>query len=89
VFENLVWRRFRPKRAGVTGVWRKLCNEELHNHHQVLLGDKIKQDEISRAYVACLGHIRNVGKIMVIEPKEKRPCINRLQDDTKVYFEEI
>jgi hypothetical protein len=38
VFENRVLRRmFRPKRDGVTGGWRKLYNEELHNFtlHQV------------------------------------------------------
>jgi hypothetical protein len=32
VFENRVLRRiFGPKRDGVTGGWRKLPNEELHN----------------------------------------------------------
>jgi hypothetical protein len=32
VFENRVLRRiFGPKREGVTGGWRKLHNEELHN----------------------------------------------------------
>jgi hypothetical protein len=32
VFENRVPRRiFRPKRGEVTGAWRKLHNEELHN----------------------------------------------------------
>jgi hypothetical protein len=32
VFENRVLRRiFGPKRDGVTGGWRKLYNEELHN----------------------------------------------------------
>jgi hypothetical protein len=32
VFENRVLRRiFGPKMDGVTGVWRKLHNEELHN----------------------------------------------------------
>jgi hypothetical protein len=32
VFENRVLRRiFGPKRNGVTGGWRKLYNEELHN----------------------------------------------------------
>jgi hypothetical protein len=32
VFENRVLRRiFEPKRDGVTGGWRKLHNEELHN----------------------------------------------------------
>jgi hypothetical protein len=31
VFENSVLRIFGPKKDGVTGVWRKLYNEELHN----------------------------------------------------------
>jgi hypothetical protein len=32
VFENRVLRRiFESKRDEVTGSWRKLCNEELHN----------------------------------------------------------
>jgi hypothetical protein len=41
VFENRVLRRiFGPKRDEVTGGWRKLHNEELHNLncHQLLLG---------------------------------------------------
>jgi hypothetical protein len=34
VFENRVLRRiFGPKRDGVTGEWRKLYNEELHNFY--------------------------------------------------------
>jgi hypothetical protein len=34
VFENRVLRRiFRPKRDEVTGEWRKLHSEELHNLH--------------------------------------------------------
>jgi hypothetical protein len=41
VFENRVFRRiFGPKRAEVTGGWRKLHNEELHNlqFYQILSG---------------------------------------------------
>jgi hypothetical protein len=41
VFENRVLRRiFGPKRDEVTGEWRKLHNEELHNctHPQISLG---------------------------------------------------
>jgi hypothetical protein len=37
VFENSVLRRiFRAKRDGVTGGWRKLYNEELHNLYSSL-----------------------------------------------------
>jgi hypothetical protein len=36
VFENRVLRRiFGPKRDGVTGGWRKLHNEELHNFYSL------------------------------------------------------
>jgi hypothetical protein len=47
VFENRVLRRtFGPKRDEVTGEWRKLHNEELHNLYspQILL-DKLNQGE--------------------------------------------
>jgi hypothetical protein len=44
---------------------------------------------MGRTYVACTGHIGNVGKILVIQPKEKRPCIHRLEGDPKAYFKEI
>jgi hypothetical protein len=36
MFENKVLRRiFRPKKDEVTGGWRKLYNEELHNSHSL------------------------------------------------------
>jgi hypothetical protein len=39
VFENRVLRRiFGPKRDEVTGGWRKLHNEELHNLYSWLIG---------------------------------------------------
>jgi hypothetical protein len=41
VYEKRMLRRtFRPKRDKVTGGWRKLHNEEVHNLylHQILLG---------------------------------------------------
>jgi hypothetical protein len=38
VFENRMLRRiFGPKREDVTGGWRKLLNEELHNLHSSLI----------------------------------------------------
>jgi hypothetical protein len=33
VIENRVLRIFEPKGDGITGAWRKLHNEELHNLH--------------------------------------------------------
>jgi hypothetical protein len=39
-----------PKIDEVTGGWRRLHNEELHNLylHRILLGDQVKEDEMDR-----------------------------------------
>jgi hypothetical protein len=53
VFENRVLRRiFGPKRDGVTGGWRKLHNEELHNLNSspsILAVIKSSEDEVGGA----------------------------------------
>jgi hypothetical protein len=51
MFENRVVRRiFCPKRNLVTGGWRKLHNEELHNLYSSLnKNDQVKEDEKGRA----------------------------------------
>jgi hypothetical protein len=47
VFENRVLRRiFGPKRDEVTGEWRKLHNEELHNSYSS--PDIIREIKLSR-----------------------------------------
>jgi hypothetical protein len=52
VFENRALRRiFGPKRDEVTGDWRKLHNEELHNLYSlpnIILNDQVKEDEMGR-----------------------------------------
>jgi hypothetical protein len=49
VFENRVLRRiFGPKRDEVTGSWRKLQNEELHNLYKYKYNNQIKEDEMGR-----------------------------------------
>jgi hypothetical protein len=63
VFENRVLRRiFGPKRDEVTGEWRKLHSEELHNLYSS--PDIIKQIKSGRVrwagHVARLGEGRNV-----------------------------
>jgi hypothetical protein len=59
VFENRVLRRiFGPKRDEVTGDWRKLHNEELHNLYS--FPDIIRQVKSRRMWWA--GHVARVGE---------------------------
>jgi hypothetical protein len=76
VFENRVLRRiFGPKRDKVTGEWRKLHNEELHNLYSSL--DIIRQVKSRRmrwaGHVARMGEERKLYKVLVGKPKGKRP----------------
>jgi hypothetical protein len=64
-FENRVRRRtFGPKRDEVTGVWRKLHNEELHDLYSSLThycaGDKIEKNEMGGERSAYGGGERRV-----------------------------
>jgi hypothetical protein len=57
VFENMVLRRiFGPKRDEVTGEWRKLHNEELHDLYSSLVIRIIKLRRMRWA-----GHIARMG----------------------------
>jgi hypothetical protein len=71
VFENGILRRiFGPKRDEVTGEWRKLHNEELHNLY--LSPDIIRQVKSGRmrwtGHVACMGEERKMYKVLVGKP---------------------
>jgi hypothetical protein len=57
-FENRVLRIFGPKRYEVTGGWRKLHNEELHNLY--LLSSIIRMMKSRRMSLA--GHIAQMGR---------------------------
>jgi hypothetical protein len=58
VFENRVlWRIFGPKRDGVTGGWRKLHNEELHNLYSSPSIIRI----IKSRKMRWAGHVARVG----------------------------
>jgi hypothetical protein len=76
VFENRVLIRiFGPKRDEVTGEWRKLHNEELHNLYSSR--DIIRQVK-SRGmrwvgHVAGMGEERKVYKVLVGKPEGWRP----------------
>jgi hypothetical protein len=76
VFETWVLRRlFGPKRDGVTGMWRKLYNEELHNLYSSPSIIRI----IKLRRMRCVGHVarmgekRNVYRLLVGKPEGKRP----------------
>jgi hypothetical protein len=57
VFENRVLRRiFGPKTDGVTGGWRKLHNEELHNLYSLTSIIRLMK---SRRWV---GHVARMGR---------------------------
>jgi hypothetical protein len=76
VFENRVLRRiFGSKRDEMTGEWRKLHNEELHNSYSS--PDIIRQVKSRRmrwvGHVARMGEERKVYKVLVGRPEGKRP----------------
>jgi hypothetical protein len=76
VFENMVLRRiFGPKRDEVTGGWRKLHNEELHNLYcSPSIIRMIKSRRIRWAgNVARMREKRNVYRILVEKSDWKGP----------------
>jgi hypothetical protein len=75
-FEKRVLRRiFGPKRDEVTGEWKKLHNEEVHNLYSS--PDIIRQITSNRmrwaGHVAHTGEERKVYKVPVGKPKGKIP----------------
>jgi hypothetical protein len=76
VFENRVLRRiFGPKRDEVTGRWRKLPNEELHNFYSSASIIKMIRSRRMRwaVHVALMREERNAYRILVGKPEERRP----------------
>jgi hypothetical protein len=76
VFENRVLRRiFGPKRDEVTGGWRKLHNEELHDlYASPSIVRVIKARRVRWVgHVACMGEVRGAYNILVGKPEGRRP----------------
>jgi hypothetical protein len=76
VFENRVLRRIlRLKRDEVTGEWRKLHNEELHDLYSSPNIIRIIKSRRSRwaGHVARMGEKRNAYRLLVGKPDGKRP----------------
>jgi hypothetical protein len=95
VFENRVLRKiYGPKRDEVTGEWRKLHNEELHNLYTS--PDIIRQVKSRRmrwaGHVARMGEERIVYKVWVGKPEGKRPLgrpRRRWEDGVRMDLREI
>ena len=88
VFENRVLRIFGPKRDGVTGVWRKLHNEELN---ELSSSPNIVRLTKSRR-MRWAGHVarmegRGVHKVLVGKPKGKR--LRRRWEDITMDLQEV
>jgi hypothetical protein len=74
VFENRVLRRiFGLKRDEVTGGWKKLHNEELHNLHSSPSIIRMKSRKRGRiGHVARMGEKRNAYRILMGYSEENR-----------------
>ena len=94
VFENRVLRRkFGPKRDDVTGVWRKLHNEELNdlcsspNTVPVIKSRRMRW----AGHVVLMGEGRDVYRGLVGKPEGKRPLgrpSRRWEDNIKMDIQE-
>jgi hypothetical protein len=76
VFESRVLRRiFGSKRDEVTGEWRKLHNEELHDLYSSPNIIRIMKRRRMRCagHVAQMGEKRNAYRLLVGKPEGKRP----------------
>jgi hypothetical protein len=93
MFENRVLTRiFGSKRDEVTGGWRKLHNEELHNLYSS--SSIIRMIKLRRMRWA--GHVarkeRTAYRILVGKPETKRPlrrCSSGWEDNIKMDLREI
>jgi hypothetical protein len=76
VFENRILRSiFGPKRDEVTGEWREMHNEEIHNlYSSPKTKKRIKSTGMTWAgHVALTGEERKMYRVFVGKPQGKRP----------------
>jgi hypothetical protein len=95
LFENSKSRRiYGPKRDEVTGEWRKLHNEELHDlYSPPNINQVIKLIRMRWAgHVVHMGETRDVYRVLVRNPEGKRPLgrpRRRLKDNTELDLQEV
>ena len=95
VFENRVLRRvFGPKRDEVTGIWRKLHNEELSDLYSLPNIVRVVKSRRMRwaGHVARMGEGRGVHRVLVGRPEGKRPLgrpRRRWEDNIKMDLQEV
>jgi hypothetical protein len=94
VFENRVLRRiFGPKEDEVTGEWRKLHNEEVHNLYSSLNIRQVKSRQMRWAgHLARMGEDRKMYKVLVGKPEGRRPLErprHRWEDGVRMDLREI
>jgi hypothetical protein len=87
-------RIFGPKRDEVTGVWRKLHNEELRDLYSSPSIIRIMKSRRMRwvGHVARIGEKRNVYRLLMGKPEGKRPLgrpRRRWVDNIKIDLLEI
>jgi hypothetical protein len=80
---KIVMRRiFGPKKDEVTGVWRKLHNEDLYSSPSIIKSRRMRW----AGHVARMGEKINVYRLLVGKPEGKRPLgrpRRRCVDNTK------
>jgi len=95
VSENRVLRKvFGPKRAEVTGEWRKLHNEELNDLYSLpIIVGVVKSRRMRWAeHVARMGEDRGVHRLLVGKPEGRRPLgrpRRRWEDNIKMDLQEV
>jgi hypothetical protein len=95
VFENRVLRRvFEPKRDEVTKEWGKLQNEELNDLYSLLNIVRVAKSRRMRwaGHVARMGEDREVHRVLVVKPEEKRPLgrpRRKWEDNIKMDLQEV
>jgi hypothetical protein len=87
-------RIYGPKRDEVTGVWRKLHYEELHDLSSSHTIERVMKSKTIRwvGHVARMGDGRGVYRVLVGKPEGKRPMNrprHRWEDNIKMVLQEV